>query len=352
MNRNRFPWLLGIAALAVAACASSAIAGKTITGAGATFPYPIYGKWAYAYHRLTGVRLNYQAIGSGGGIKQIEARTVDFGASDAPMSPQELQRFGLVQFPMIMGGVCPVVKIKGVPSGRLRLSGPVLAGIFLGKIRKWNAPAITALNPGLNLPGRRITVVHRADGSGTTWIFTNYLCKVSPAWKRSVGNAKSVRWPTGVGGKGNAGVAAFVQRIPGSIGYVEYAYALQNKMVTVQLQNRSGKFVQPTAASFQAAAANADWAHAKNYYMVLTDQPGAASWPITGASFILMYKKQTRPDTAREILRFWDWCYRHGSEMALKLYYVPMPGPVVEMVEKMWARSIRATDGTALWPAH
>ncbi|NOY80105.1 MAG: phosphate ABC transporter substrate-binding protein PstS [Kiritimatiellaeota bacterium] len=326
-------------------------AGGTITGAGATFPYPIYAKWAYAYNRLTGVKLNYQSIGSGGGIKQIKAKTVDFGASDAPLKPEELTKWGLVQWPMIIGGVCPVVNIKGITANRLKMTPDILADVFLGRIVKWNDPRIRAANPGVPLPSRGITVVHRADGSGTTWIFTNYLSKISSVWKSRVGNGKAVSWPVGVGGKGNEGVAAFVRKVRGAIGYVEYAYALQSRMATVQLRNRVGTYVAPTSAAFQAAAAAADWEHAAGYYMVLTDQPGDKSWPITGASFILMYKKQVKPTVAETVLKFWDWSYRSGGRMALDLDYVPMPGKVVEIVERMWAREIRGADGAAIWPA-
>ncbi len=326
-------------------------AATTITGAGATFPYPIYGRWAYAYQKKTGVQLNYQSIGSGGGVKQIKARTVDFGASDAPLKPAELEHHGLIQFPMIMGGVVPVVHIQGVKPGALRLDGATLAAIFLGEIHQWSDPRIASLNPGLSLPDKGITVVHRADGSGTTWIFTNYLTKVSEPWAKAVGNAKAVSWPVGLGGKGNEGVAAFVKRIDGAIGYVEYAYALQNQMAHCLLKNRDGHFVAPTARAFQAAAAGADWAHADHYYLVLTDQPGEGSWPITGASFILMYERQAHPDRARAVLRFLDWSYRNGGAQALKLDYVPMPEAVVQMVEKTWAAKIRGPKGEPLWPA-
>ncbi len=329
--------------------ATAAEAATTINGAGATFPYPVYSKWAHAYNKETGVRFNYQAIGSGGGIKQIKARTVDFGASDAPLKPKALDKAGLMQFPMIMGGVVPVVNIKGIGANQLTLSGDVLADIYLGKITKWNDARIQTLNAGIALPDRAIAVVHRADGSGTTWIFTNYLTKVSADWAKNIGNSKAVSWPTGLGGKGNQGVAAFVSKVPGAIGYVEYAYALQNHMTSVLLKNKDGNAVAPTAENFQAAAAGADWANAKGYYMVLTNQPGAKSWPITGASFILMYKSQKNPATAKEVLKFYDWSYKHGGDMAIKLDYVPMPEKVIEMVEKTWAKDIRATNGDAIW---
>ncbi len=326
-----------------------ATAGVTINGAGATFPYPVYSKWAYTYNRLTGVRLNYQSIGSGGGIKQIEAKTVDFGASDAPLKPAELDKYGLMQFPMIMGGVVPVVHLSGLASGKLKLSAANLADIYLGKITKWNDSRISANNPGLTLPAADITVVHRSDGSGTTWIFTNYLSKVSPEWKKDVGNNKAVQWPVGMGGKGNEGVAAFVRMVKGSIGYVEYAYALQNKMTVTLLQNHDGNFVTPTSKNFQSAAAGADWAHAKGYYMVLTNQPGASSWPITGASFILMYKNQTKPARAKEVLKFFAWSYKNGAKAAMSLDYVPMPAKVVKMVEDTWRSEIHGPTGEAIF---
>ena len=327
----------------------SAFAGTTINGAGATFPYPVYGQWAWLYNKDTGVKLNYQSIGSGGGIRQIKAKTVDFGASDAPLKAEELNEAGLLQFPMIMGGVVPVVNVPGIVAGQLKLSGSTLADIFLGKITKWSDAAIAKENPGVALPDSAITVVYRADGSGTTWIFTNYLSKVSGTWKDSVGNAKSVKWPNGVGGKGNEGVAAYVQRIKGSIGYVEYAYALQNKLAYSLLQNRDGNYVAPTSSTFQAAAANADWEKAEGFYLVLTDQPGAESWPITGASFILVYKEQANAETAKEVLKFFDWCYRNGGKTAEKLDYVPMPEKVISLVEKAWKEQIKAA-GKPVWP--
>jgi phosphate transport system substrate-binding protein len=320
-----------------------------INGAGATFPYPVYSQWADAYHKQTGVAFNYQAIGSGGGIKQIKAKTVDFGASDAPLKAAELDKAGLMQFPMIMGGVVPVVNVPGLMMGHMHLDGEVLADIFMGKIKRWNDPRIKALNPSLSLPNTAITVVHRSDGSGTTFIFTNYLTKVSKSWADKVGNNKSVSWPAGVGGKGNQGVASYVNRIKGSIGYVEYAYALQNKMNYVQLKNHDGNYVAPTAGNFQAAAAGADWKNAPGYYMVLTDQPGAKSWPITGASFILVYKNAEKPETTQAVLKFYDWAYHHGQAMAEKLDYVPMPQSVVKMVEQTWAQEIKGPDGKAVW---
>ena len=342
---------------ALAGLAMSTLAGlahaevKTINGAGATFPYPVYAKWAEAYYKATGIKLNYQSIGSGGGVKQIKAKTVDFGASDAPLKPEELKKHGLFQWPQIMGGVVPVVNIRGLKSGQLKLSREVLAGIYLGTIRTWNDPKIAALNPGLKLPSRKITVVHRSDGSGTTFIFTNYLAKISPVWKEKVGFGKAISWPTGIGGKGNEGVASYVKRIPGGIGYVEFAYALQNKLTTVLLENHDGKYVAPTAETFQAAAASADWAKAEGYYLILTDQPGEKSWPITGASFILVHKVAEKPERTKAVLKFFDWAFKNGGEMALKLHYVPMPENVVKMVEEKWASEIKDTSGNPVWPA-
>jgi phosphate transport system substrate-binding protein len=307
-----------------------------ITGAGATFPYPVYAKWAQAYKNKTGIGMNYQSIGSGGGIKQITAGTVQFGASDKPLKPEVLEQYGLVQFPTVMGGVVPVIHVKGIGAGKLKLSGKVLAKIYLGEITKWNAPEIADLNKGLKLPDSEITVVHRSDGSGTTFIYTNYLSKVSPDWKTKVGNDASVSWPVGVGGKGNEGVASYVQRIAGSIGYVEYAYCLQNKMSYVLLQNRDGRYVKPTAKNFQSAAAYADWSNAPGFYQILTDQPGKNSWPITGATFILMHKVQKNPHGAKEVLKFFKWAYAHGDKMAQELDYIPMPDNVVKLIFKEW----------------
>ncbi len=336
----------------ITACSSEESASKSVTinGAGATFPYPIYGQWAHKYEKLTRIKLNYQSIGSGGGIAQIKARTVDFGASDAPMKAEELEKFGLMQFPMVIGGVVPVVNLEGIETGKLKLTAQNLTDIYLGKITKWNDAAIKSTNPDLNLPNLDITSVHRADGSGTTWIFTNYLAKISPEWKEKVGFGKAPAWPktNAVAGKGNEGVAVFVKKINGGIGYVEYAYALQNKMNYVLLQNRAGNFVAPTIESFQAAAANADWENAPGYYLVLTNQPGQQSWPITGASFILMYKKQTDVQIARQALSFFDWSYKHGQDLAVKLHYVPMPESLVKMVENSWKNEIKA-GGSAVW---
>ncbi|NOZ79762.1 MAG: phosphate ABC transporter substrate-binding protein PstS [Acidobacteria bacterium] len=342
--KKMMPFVITALVLATTAWAGT----MSISGAGATFPYPVYAKWANAYAAQTGVQLNYQSIGSGGGIAQIKAKTVDFGASDAPLTKDKLDAFGLVQWPQIMGGVVPVVNVRGIAPNQLKLTPTLLANIFLGKVTRWNDPAIAAANPGLKLPNKGITVVHRADGSGTTWIFTNYLDKISREWHRLVGTAKAVSWPTGVGGKGNEGVSAYVQRIRGSIGYVEFAYALQNRMTTVRLQNRDGRWVTATISSFQAAAANADWAHAPGFYLVLTDQPGEKSWPITGASFILVHTSQKNPAKARAVLSFFNWAFAHGDAMAKGLDYVPIPDNVVRMIKAMWARRIRA-GGQSVW---
>jgi phosphate transport system substrate-binding protein len=348
MNRLGAVLALAVAGLlALAAMAQAQTA--TISGAGATFPFPIYSQWAHKYNQITGVKINYQSIGSGGGIAQIKAKTVSFGASDEPLKAEDLAKAGLIQFPMVVGGVVPVVHIKGVAPGQLRLTAEVLAKIFLGQITKWDDAALKHLNPQLQLPSQAITVVHRADGSGTTWIFTNFLDKKSPDWRQKVGSGKAVAWPAGVGGKGNEGVAAYVQRMDGAIGYVEYAYALQNKMSHTLLQNREGQFVAPSIKSFQAAAANADWKSAPGFYLVLTDQPGAETWPITGASFILMHQQQPQAAPAQAMLKFFDWCYRFGAEMAEKLDYVPIPINVVDLVESTWAKDLTA-DGKPVWP--
>jgi phosphate transport system substrate-binding protein len=334
--------ILGLSLLA------APLMAEEILGAGATFPYPLYAKWAEAYKQKTGVGMNYQSIGSGGGIKQIEAKTVDFGASDMPLKPEDLDRAGLTQFPMIIGGVVPVVNLTGIKPGQIKLSGAVLAGIYAGDIVSWNDAAITALNPGVTLPALAIAVVHRSDGSGTTFIFTNYLSKVSPSWAKKVGSNTAVEWPAGLGGKGNEGVAATVSQTIGAIGYVEYAYALQTKMAHLSMQNHDGQFVQPGSQSFQAAAANADWAKASDYYVILTEQSGAQSWPITGASFILMHKTQAKVETARQVLSFFDWAYHHGADLAAQLDYVVMPDPVVILVEQGWAK-IKDAKGAPIW---
>jgi phosphate transport system substrate-binding protein len=328
--------------------ASSAYA-VDITGAGATFPYPIYAKWAESYNVKTGVKLNYQSIGSGGGIKQITNKTVDFGASDKPLKPEELEKAGLTQFPTVVGGVVPVVNIPGVTDGQLRLSGGVLADIFLKKITKWNDATIKALNPNLSLPDLAITVVHRSDGSGTTFVFANYLTKVSKEWNDKVGADTSVAWPTGIGGKGNEGVASYAQRIKGSIGYVEFAYAKQNNLPAVTMQNREGEFVRPSIESFQSAAKYADWEKAPGFYEILTNEPGKTTWPIAGATFILMHKAQANPANATEVLKFFDWGYKNGGLMAKALDYVPMPESVVKVIEASWVNNIKSKDGSAVW---
>src|SRR5450759_80986 len=330
--------LISYAALALGLAGASAAVAAGITGAGATFPYPVYSKWAEAYRVKTVIGVNYQSIGSGGGSKQIIAKTVDFGASDAPLQVAELEKNGLVQFPMVMGGVVPVYNLEGIKPGAVRLTGAVLADIYLGKITKWNAPAIAALNKGIKLPDQDITVVARSDGSGTTFIFTNYLSKVSAELKDEAGNNTSVKWPAGVTGKGNEGVAAYVQRLSGSIGYVEYAYAIQNKMSYAVLQNKDGVFVGPDDKTFRAAAANAQWDKAPGFYQILTDQSGKDSWPITGATFILMHKKQDKPENALIALKFFDWAYESGDKMALDLDYIPMPDNVVTLVKAAWKK--------------
>jgi phosphate transport system substrate-binding protein len=320
-----------------------------ITGAGATFPYPIYAKWADAYKKQTGIGMNYQSIGSGGGIAQIKAKTVDFGASDMPLKPEDLAAAGLMQFPAIIGGVVPVVNLEGIAPGALRFTGPVLADIYLGKIKTWNDKAIQDLNPSIKLPAEPITVVRRSDGSGTSFIFTDYLSKMSPEWKTKVGAATAVAWPEGVGGKGNEGVAAYVQRIKGSIGYVEYAYAKKNKMITAAVQNKDGQFVQPDDDTFAAAAAFADWKTAPGFYQILTDQPGKTSWPITGASFILMHTKQDKPQNATDVLKFFEWAYKNGKAMATELDYVPMPDAVTKVVAEAWKAQLKDAAGKPVW---
>jgi phosphate transport system substrate-binding protein len=333
--------------LAVVAGAAQAV---DITGAGATFPYPIYAKWAEAYKAKASVGMNYQSIGSGGGIAQIKAKTVDFGASDMPLKAEDLQAAGLTQFPAIIGGVVPVVNIDGIQPGALKLTGPVLADIYLGKIKKWNEKPIADLNASLKLPDDPIAVVRRSDGSGTTFIWTDYLSKVNDEWKTKVGSSTAVSWPEGVGGKGNEGVAAYVQRIKGSIGYVEYAYAKRNKMAHVSVQNKEGQFVQPDDTSFQAAAAYADWKNAPGFYQILTNQPGKTTWPITGASFILMQAKTEKPQNSAEVLKFFDWAFKNGQKMAEELDYVPLPQDVVKVIEDSWKVQIKDPAGKPVWP--
>ncbi len=332
---------------AVAGLVSLAVMGAAfaaeVTGAGASFPAPIYSKWAEGYQKATGNKVNYQSIGSSGGVRQINAKTVDFGASDAPMKDDELSKHGLVQFPTVVGGVVPVLNLPGIKSGDLTMTGEVLADIFLGKIKKWNDPAIQSLNPKVKLPAQDILVVRRADGSGTTFIFTNYLSKVSADWKSKIGEGNSVNWPTGTGGKGNEGVSAFVQRLGGAIGYVEYAYAKQNKMAYMTMKNADGVVVSPSDDTFKAAAAGADWK--KTYYQVLTNQPGKAAWPITNATFILMHQKQDKPAQAAEALKFFDWAYANGGAMATDLDYVPLPPAVVSQIRATWKSNIKDASG-------
>jgi phosphate transport system substrate-binding protein len=336
---DRTPWLAALAATG-ALIAGSALAAE-ITGAGATFPYPVLSQWSTDYSTTTGVKINYQSIGSGGGIAQIKAGTVDFGASDKPLPPDELAQSGLAQFPIVIGGVVPVVNIEGVAPGKLKLTGPLLADIYLGKIQKWNDPAIGALNPDLKLGDAAISVVHRSDGSGTTFNFADYLSKVSEEWKSKVGEGTSVQWPVGVGGKGNEGVAAYVKQIKNSIGYVELAYALQNKMSYASMKNSAGKFVEPSLESFQAAAASADWSKAKDFHLVITDAPGAASWPIAASSFVLMYKQPKDPARSKTALDFFKWALEKGQKQAQALDYVALPDPLVKQIEAYWASSIK-----------
>ncbi|QGW82280.1 phosphate ABC transporter substrate-binding protein PstS [Variovorax paradoxus] len=322
------------AGLVAAAFAHVPAFAQDVTGAGASFPAPLYAKWASDFNKSTGVKINYQSVGSGAGLKQIEAKTVDFGASDAPLKDEELQAKGLMQFPTVIGGVIPVVNIPGIKPGELKLNGQVLGDIYLGKITKWNDPAIKALNGSLALPDAAIAPVRRADGSGTSFLFTNYLSKVNAEWKTKVGEGTAVNWPTGAGGKGNEGVAAFVNRLPNSIGYVEYAYVKQNKMTYAQLQNAAGNFVSPEDTAFKAAAAAADWS--KSFYQVLTNQADKGAWPITGATFILMHKAQDKPANATTVLKFFDWAYKNGDKTADDLDYVPMPDTVKATIAKAW----------------
>jgi phosphate transport system substrate-binding protein len=347
MRLNKF--LTSVAVAAGSAIVFSSAVAADITGAGATFPYPIYAKWAEEYKKVSGNGMNYQSIGSGGGIKQIKAKTVDFGASDMPLKAEDLETEGLMQFPAIMGGVVPVVNLDGVAPSQLKLTGPVLADIYLGKITKWNAPEISGLNAGVKLPAEDISVVHRADGSGTSFLFTDYLSKISANFKTTVGAGTAVKWPVGVGGKGNEGVAANVQRIKNSIGYVEYAYAKKNKMTYAQLKNRDGQFVSPDDDNFKAAAAGADWAKTPGFAVVLTDQAGKNSWPITGASFILMHKVQVDAAKGKEVLKFFDWAYKNGGGMAAELEYVAMPAAVVKLVQDAWKAQLKDGSGKAVW---
>lgn len=334
-----------VATLVAVSAVSSMAFAQDITGAGATFPAPLYAKWAEAYNKASGARINYQSVGSGAGLKQIRSKTVDFGASDMPLKDDELAKDGLVQFPTVIGGVVPVVNIKGIQPGQIKLTGQALGDIYLGKVTKWNDPSLAALNPGVPLPDAAISVVRRADGSGTSFIFTNYLSKVNAEWKDKVGEGTAVNWPTGAGGKGNEGVSSYVQRLPNSIGYVEYAYAKQNKMSYVQLKNKDGNFVSPDDANFKAAAAGADWS--KTFYQVLTEQAGKESWPLTGATFIMMQKSQDKPVQASNSLKFFDWAYANGDKMAAELEYVALPDAVKALVRKQWGE-IKDASGKAV----
>lgn len=340
-----------LAAAAVLGAMVGPAAAVDISGAGATFPYPIYAKWADTYKKETGVGLNYQSIGSGGGIKQIEARTVTFGATDAPLKGPDLEKNGLVQFPMVMGAIMPVVNIEGLKAGGLVLDGPTLAAIFLGNVKTWDDAAIKKLNPDVKLPAQPIAVVHRSDGSGTTFNFTYYLSEVSPDWKSKVGANTSVEWPVGIGAKGNEGVANNVTQTQGSIGYVELAYALQNKMTTTRMMNKEGKVAEGGSASVQAAAASADWSSVPGFGLILANQSGAASWPMTAATFILVPKQPNDPAATAEALKFFAWAYANGGKMAAELDYVPMPKKVIEVVQKLWAREIKDSSGKPLYTA-
>ncbi len=332
---STFTKRLALGLLTTVAMAAGSVMAQDVTGAGATFPAPIYAKWASDYNKATGVKINYQSVGSGAGIKQIDAKTVDFGATDMPLKDDDLAKKGQMQFPTVIGGVVPVINVQGIKPGELKLTGKLLGDIYLGKVTKWNDAAIKAVNPGLNLPDADIAPVRRADGSGTSFIFTNYLSKVNAEWKDKVGEGTAVNWPTGAGGKGNEGVAAFVTRLPNSIGYVEYAYVKQNKMNYALMQNKAGNFVVPDDSAFKAAAANADWA--KSFYQILTDQNGKEAWPMTGATFILMYKTQDKPAVASSVLKFFSWAYKNGDKVADDLDYVPMPESVKAAIEKSWA---------------
>ena len=346
--------ITSLARMAVAAAILSAgtmtVRAADISGAGATFPFPIYAKWADTYKKATGTGVNYQSIGSGGGIKQIKAKTVTFGATDAPLMEKDLQEAGLEQWPMVMGGIVPVVNLDGIKSSELTIDGPTLAKIFMGAVTKWNDPALTKLNPNAKLPDQAIAVVHRSDGSGTTFNFTNYLSKVSPDWKSKVGENTAVEWPVGIGAKGNEGVSQNVGNTKGAIGYVEYAYAKQNNLTFTKMINKDGKTVAPTVPAFQSAAANADWANAPGFYQILTEQPGAESWPLTAATFILMYKQPKDEAASRDALKFFDWAFHHGQKEAEALDYIPMPEKVVALIDKAIATDIKDSGGKPLMP--
>lgn len=347
MKRTLASLIVGAAAAVMTM--TSAYAADRITGAGATFPYPVYSKWAQTYQEKTGTQLNYQAIGSGGGIKQIQAKTVDFGASDKPLTAEELDKGGLIQFPTVMGGIVPILNVEGIEPGQLVLDGATLADIYLGKITKWNDKAIADLNPDLKLPDADIAVVYRSDGSGTTFNFTYYLADVSPEWKENVGVEASVQWPTGTGGKGNQGVANYVGQLKNAIGYVEYAYALQNKMTYAKMKNKDGQVVAPAMESFQAAASGADWKGSKGFHVILANQPGEKSWPMTAATFILLHKQVEKPEQIKTVLDFFDWAYKSGDDAASALDYVPLPKEVKDLVRNEWKSDLKTADGTAVY---
>ena len=332
---------LGLVTTLFAASLCLASQAAEVTGAGSSFVYPVLSKWSAAYNEKTGNKVNYQSIGSGGGIAQIEAATVDFGASDKPLSADDLRKYGLGQFPVVIGGIVPVINVPGVATGAMKLDGAVLADIFLGNIKRWNAPAIAALNPGITLPDTRITVVHRSDGSGTTFNFSNYLSKVSPEWKAKVGEGTSLQWPSGIGGKGNEGVSAYVRQITGGIGYVEYAYALQNKLAYSRMKNAAGKFVLADDKAFAAAAASADWASAKDFNLIMTNAPGEDAWPITATTWAIMYKRSKKPAQTRATLDFFKWSFEQGQAQAASLDYVPLPPALVQKIEAYWAQNLK-----------
>lgn len=341
MNAAKFILLLAAATfmvtfVSVTFVSSAQAATGELTGAGSTFIYPVLAKWADLYKKETGIAVNYQSIGSGGGIKQIENKTVDFGATDMPLTSEVLAKNDLLQFPVINGAEVLVVHLNGIAAGQLKLTGKIAADIYLGTVKKWNDPAIAKINPGLKLPDQEISVIHRADGSGTTFIFTNYLSKISPEWKSKVGAGTAVTWATGVGAKGNEGVASYVKQIEGSIGYVEYAYAIQNKMTYTQIANRAGQFVLPTDKNFEAAAAGAKWAKSKNFNLIMTDAPGKNSWPIIGSTFVLMHKTPDKPEQTKKTLQFFAWAYHNGASAAKELHYVPLPKNVVTLIQKTW----------------
>ena len=347
MQFNRIVKSLVVAA--TAALTFTSVHASEVTGAGATFPYPIYAKWADAYKKATGNTINYQSIGSGGGIKQIKAKTVDFGASDMPLKVEELDADGLMQFPAVIGGVVPVINVDGIAPGQLKLTGDVLAKIYMGSITKWNAAEIASLNPGVKLPADDITVVHRSDGSGTTFIWTDYLSKVSAEFKEKVSSGTAVKWPVGLGGKGNEGVAANVQRIKGSIGYVEYAYVKRNKMNYTLVKNRDGQWAQPDDLNFKAAASGADWAKTPGMGVILTNQAGKDTWPISGATFIILHKVPANPENTKEVIKFFEWAFANGGAMATELEYVPMPGDVIKLIHSSWKANLKDASGKALY---